>query len=64
MCINNTDDFPYYCGGGEKVIIIKKYRDQPSGQVFMFTRSPLAAQGLPIQILGTDLRTAHQAMLQ
>ena len=36
---------------------------QPRGQVVKFAHSALAAQGSPVQILGADLRTAHQDML-
>ena len=36
---------------------------QPRGQVVKFAQSALAAQTLPVQILGMDLCTARQAML-
>ena len=36
---------------------------QLSGVVVKFTSSASAAQGSQVQILGTDLYTAHQAML-
>ena len=36
----------------------------PSGIVVKFTYSVLVAQGLQVWILGTDLCTAHQAMLR
>ena len=39
------------------------HRGQPSGAVVQFTRSALAAWGLPVWILDVDLRTACQAML-
>ena len=32
--------------------------------VVKFVRSALAAQGLQVQMLGTDLQTAHPAMLR
>ena len=38
-------------------------RGWPSGIVVKFVLSALAAWGLQIQILGTDLHTAYQAML-
>ena len=38
-------------------------RGQPSGVVVKFACSTLMAQGSPVQILGADLHTAHQAML-
>ena len=38
-------------------------RGWPGGVVVKFAHSTLAAQGLQVQILDTDLYTAHQAML-
>ena len=38
-------------------------RGQPHGVVLKFTHSSSVAWGLQVQILGTDLHTAHQAML-
>ena len=38
-------------------------RGLPSGTVVKFACSALVAQGLLVWILGTDLQTAHQAML-
>ena len=41
----------------------KLIRGQPSGIVVKSTCSASAAQGLPVQILGSVLHTAQQAML-
>ena len=37
--------------------------DWPGGVVVKFVYSASGAQGSPVQILGVDLHTAHQAML-
>ena len=46
-------------GGCQK----QENKDWPHGQVVKFMHSASAARGSPVQILGTDLHTAHQAML-
>ena len=46
--------------------LLKKYGlpgGQPSGVVVKFVCSTSVAQGSQVQILGTDLRTAHHATL-
>ena len=40
-----------------------KFRGRPGGVVVKFGRSVVAAQDSPVQILGVDLHTTHQAML-
>ena len=42
---------------------VSKFRGRPCGQVVKFTHSTLVAWGSRVQIPGTDLHTAHQAML-
>ena len=46
-------------------VVVKEllFWGRPDGQVVKFASSTSAAQGLPFRILGTDLCTAHQAML-
>ena len=39
------------------------YGDKPGGAAVKFTRSPLAARGSLVHILGVDLHTDRQAML-
>ena len=45
------------------LILKTKLRGQHGGIVVKFACSPLVTQGLPVQILGADLYTTHQAML-
>ena len=47
----------------DKEISQERIRDWPSGAAVKFVPSTSLAQGLPVQILGMDLRTIYQAML-
>ena len=49
---------------GAKLLKKESSRGWPGGVVVKFTRSALVARGSPVPILGTDLHTAHQAMLR
>ena len=44
-------------------ILLQKYKIFGAGLVVKFVLSDLAAQGSWVQILGTNIHTAHQAML-
>ena len=47
----------------KKQTLKKGVSGRPGGVAVKFTCSTAEAQGSPAQILGTDLHTAHQAML-
>ena len=48
---------------GPRVSAFKSpFRGWPGGVVVKFPCSALVAQGLPVRILGVDLRIAHQAV--
>ena len=47
----------------EIALIKQKTWGRPGGTVVRFACSPSVARGSPVQILGADLCTTHQAML-
>ena len=49
---------------GQNIAVARsKLKCQPGGIVVKFAHPALAAQGLQVQILGTDLHTTHQDIL-